>query len=248
MSTETHDSPAEGPDPTPRERPERDTPRPGAAEPNDTDGPGLTEFFEDLAQRATEDEKDESNDDEPVVLAPDKKRRRLEELKAKNFKPIERLNLLDIWQRSGLPAGEFASLVGVSKHTLYGWKKRFDEKGPAGLEDRPRDERRQGDGTGGDEDHPAEEPRLRPPVGNLAAEPVADGEIEQDQPDDVRPHDRRAPEVGREQPRGGDLGGERGRPGRENDDAEARPADGRDDGHGGRGGVRGGHAALSVPA
>jgi len=23
--------------------------------------------------------------------------------------------------RSGLPAGDFAALVGVSKHTLYGW-------------------------------------------------------------------------------------------------------------------------------
>jgi transposase len=29
-------------------------------------------------------------------------------------------------------------LVGVSKHTLYAWKKRFEEEGPAGLMDRPR--------------------------------------------------------------------------------------------------------------
>src|SRR4029079_2855016 len=28
---------------------------------------------------------------------------------------------------------DFASLVGVSKHTLYLWKKRFDDLGPAGL-------------------------------------------------------------------------------------------------------------------
>src|SRR5687767_4631014 len=122
MSTETHDSPAEGPEPTPGERPERNAPRPDGAEPNDTDAEGMAAFFEDLARRATEDENDEPNDDEPVVVAPEKKRRRLEEIKAKNFKPIERLNLLDIWQRSGLPAGEFASLVGLSKHTLYGWK------------------------------------------------------------------------------------------------------------------------------
>src|SRR5688572_20045219 len=37
----------------------------------------------------------------------------------------ERLHLLDLWLRSGLPAGDFASLVGMSKHTLYSWKKRF---------------------------------------------------------------------------------------------------------------------------
>jgi hypothetical protein len=33
--------------------------------------------------------------------------------------PEQRLLVLDAWQRSGLPAGEFAPLVGLSKHTLY---------------------------------------------------------------------------------------------------------------------------------
>ena len=47
----------------------------------------------------------------------------------------QRLLLLDTWQRSGLPAGDFAALVGMCKHTLYGWKKKFDEQGPAGLMD-----------------------------------------------------------------------------------------------------------------
>src|SRR5262249_55402568 len=37
-----------------------------------------------------------------------------------------------------LPAGDFAALVGLSKHTLYAWKKKFDAEGPAGLLDRPR--------------------------------------------------------------------------------------------------------------
>src|SRR5262245_6826476 len=32
--------------------------------------------------------------------------------------PQQRLLLLDAWRRSGLPAGDFAPLVGVSKHTL----------------------------------------------------------------------------------------------------------------------------------
>jgi transposase InsO family protein len=54
----------------------------------------------------------------------------------------QRLLLLDTWQRSGLPAGDFAALVGLSKHTLYGWKKKFDAAGPAGLLDRPRGGRR----------------------------------------------------------------------------------------------------------
>jgi len=52
--------------------------------------------------------------------------------------PEQRLLILDTWQRSGLPAGDFAPLVGVSKHTLYAWKARFEEQGPAGLLDQPR--------------------------------------------------------------------------------------------------------------
>jgi transposase InsO family protein len=52
--------------------------------------------------------------------------------------PQQRLLLLDTWQRSGLPAGDFAALVGVSRYTLYAWKKRFDLEGPAGLMDQPR--------------------------------------------------------------------------------------------------------------
>jgi len=39
--------------------------------------------------------------------------------------PHERLLILDNWPRSGLPAGDFAPLMGISKHTLYLWKKRF---------------------------------------------------------------------------------------------------------------------------
>jgi transposase InsO family protein len=54
------------------------------------------------------------------------------------FSPHERLLILDTWQRSGLPAGDFAPLVGVSKHTLYLWKKRFSQHGPAGLAEHPR--------------------------------------------------------------------------------------------------------------
>jgi transposase InsO family protein len=52
--------------------------------------------------------------------------------------PEQRLLILDTWLRSGLPAGDFAAMVGVSKHTLYAWKKRFEQEGPGGLTDRPK--------------------------------------------------------------------------------------------------------------
>ena len=53
------------------------------------------------------------------------------------FTPHQRFLILDSWLRSKLAAGDFAPLVGVSKHTLYKWKKAFAENGLAGLEDRP---------------------------------------------------------------------------------------------------------------
>ena len=56
----------------------------------------------------------------------------------KPLSPEQRLLLLDTWQRSGLPAGDFADLVGISKFTLFAWKKKFEAEGPAGLMDRPK--------------------------------------------------------------------------------------------------------------
>ena len=50
----------------------------------------------------------------------------------------QRLLLLDTWRRSGLPAADFAALVGLSKHTLYEWQRKFAAHGPGGLMDRPR--------------------------------------------------------------------------------------------------------------
>jgi transposase len=61
-----------------------------------------------------------------------------QELRTAPLTAEQRLLLLDTWQRSGLPAGDFAALVGLSKHTLYAWKKKFDAEGPAGLMDQPR--------------------------------------------------------------------------------------------------------------
>jgi transposase len=45
--------------------------------------------------------------------------------------PEQRLLILDWWRRSGLPAGDFVPLVGVSKRTLYAWKQKFEAHGPA---------------------------------------------------------------------------------------------------------------------
>ena len=55
-----------------------------------------------------------------------------------NLTPAQRLLLLDTWQRSGLPAGDFAAMVGISKHRLYAWKWKFEREVPGGLVDRPR--------------------------------------------------------------------------------------------------------------
>jgi transposase InsO family protein len=50
----------------------------------------------------------------------------------------QRLLLLDTWQRSKLPAADFAAMVGLTKYTLYEWKRKFEAEGPAGLMDKPR--------------------------------------------------------------------------------------------------------------
>jgi transposase len=64
--------------------------------------------------------------------------RKKEEREQRQLKPEERLLVLDTWRRSGLPAEDFGALVGVPRHTLYSWKRRFEEHGPAGLMDRER--------------------------------------------------------------------------------------------------------------
>jgi transposase len=64
--------------------------------------------------------------------------RKVDEPPRRSLTAPQRLLILDTWRRSGLPAGDFAALVGLSKHTLYAWKKQFEEHGPAGLMDQPR--------------------------------------------------------------------------------------------------------------
>jgi tetratricopeptide (TPR) repeat protein len=55
-----------------------------------------------------------------------------------DYRESIRLKKDDTWKRSGLPAADFAAMVGVTRHTLYAWKRKFDEQGPGGLIDRPR--------------------------------------------------------------------------------------------------------------
>jgi hypothetical protein len=57
---------------------------------------------------------------------------------ARNLTAQQGLLLLDTWRLSGLPAGDFAVLVGLSKHTLSAWKREFEAGGLAGLEDQYR--------------------------------------------------------------------------------------------------------------
>lgn len=55
----------------------------------------------------------------------------------------QRLLLLDTWLRSGLPAGDFAPLVGVSKHTLLRLEKEIRHRRAGGTDGQaPRSPRR----------------------------------------------------------------------------------------------------------
>ena len=58
--------------------------------------------------------------------------------KRQQYSGEQRLLILDVWRRSSLPAADFAPLVGVSMHSLYKWRKVFDQDGPAGLLEAPR--------------------------------------------------------------------------------------------------------------
>ena len=64
--------------------------------------------------------------------------RKSEDRERRPLSAKDRLYLLDAWVKSKLPAGDFAPIVGVSKHSLYVWKKLFAAEGPAGLETKPR--------------------------------------------------------------------------------------------------------------
>lgn len=63
---------------------------------------------------------------------------RSDEPTRRSLTPAERILLLDLRQRSGLGRREFCALIGVSRHTLFDWRRRFARHGPAGLTDQRR--------------------------------------------------------------------------------------------------------------
>jgi len=92
------------------------------------------------------------------------------------------------------------------------------------IEERLRYERNRGNANRGGEDDGAEKGRKRSPVGDAAAEPVAERERRQHDPDQVGPDDGGRAEVRREQTGGADLGRQRAGTGEE--DENAQPAEG----------------------
>lgn len=117
---------------------------------------GGASFVPGLPQPPTENpsqagsEPDEQEWEEPLPLPPNLTARKRRTLSKKELpprpqmplSPQQKLLLLDTWQRSGLPARDFGALVNISRHTLYAWKRRFEELGPAGLMDQPRGAKR----------------------------------------------------------------------------------------------------------
>lgn len=66
------------------------------------------------------------------------------DIRGASLNSAQKLLILDTWRRSGLPAGDFADLVGMSKNTLYSWKLKFQKEGPAGLDDKSKGTRTKG--------------------------------------------------------------------------------------------------------
>ena len=71
-----------------------------------------------------------------------------------------------------------------------------------------------------DQDQRAQPLLVRVAVGEPPADPVPDRQRHEHDADRVRPHDRGRAEERRHQPRGGDLGAQRGRPHHEHEQAE----------------------------
>lgn len=94
----------------------------------------------DASQHATADPSEYNQLDRPLRLTHLRKGSRLVKKgkPAPKFTGQQRLLILDTWQRSGLSAKDFGSLVGVTPHTMYEWRRRFREMGPAGLMDQAR--------------------------------------------------------------------------------------------------------------
>src|SRR5262245_5091286 len=128
-------------EPTPAPDPAANTPPTPEHDPIDDELVDLSLSPEELLARSAGAQAPAEEPSVPRLDSPRRGRRlhkKKEDPKALALTPEQRLLLLDIWQRSGLPAADFAALVGLSRYTLYQWKQRFDAEGPAGLLDRPK--------------------------------------------------------------------------------------------------------------
>jgi transposase InsO family protein len=61
----------------------------------------------------------------PALQKPDGER--------KTYTGEEKLLILDVWEKSNLAAADFCTLIHMSPHTLYAWRKKLDDEGPQGL-------------------------------------------------------------------------------------------------------------------
>ena len=111
-------------------------------EDSDMERSGISESSDSLPSSDVSPNSSASDDQKPI-----KRRRRRrsgkklikpEDDRREVFTPEHRLLLLDTWKRSGLPAGDFSLLCGVSSQTLYAWRRRFETQGPEGLMDKPK--------------------------------------------------------------------------------------------------------------
>jgi transposase InsO family protein len=122
--------------------------RPGATPPGSSGNPGgpAPESVKDPVTMAEgsilEAELDEGERGALDTLPPTRlgrpKGRSLQKAARKSLTAEQRLLILDTWKRSGLAGTDFSSIVGVSYHTLYGWKRKFETEGPGGLIDKPK--------------------------------------------------------------------------------------------------------------
>jgi transposase InsO family protein len=55
------------------------------------------------------------------------------EEESRSFTGEAKLLILDVWEKSGLTALDFSTLVDISAHTLYCWRKKMEDEGPEGL-------------------------------------------------------------------------------------------------------------------
>ena len=103
---------------------------------------GLTEEVSEIDQAAAPPRAPAPPIDPPITAErkkpPQQRRASCERPSRPAFTLEQRILILETWSNSRLPGTEFAPLVGVAPHTLYLWRRAFEQEGPAGLIAKPR--------------------------------------------------------------------------------------------------------------